>query len=187
MKKLLFFFAILISLTSMAQEKSPMEIFWNNLQAHCGQAYEGNLTKAPENDPLGEKKLIMHMRTCEKEEIKISFFAGEDKSRTWVLRKKGDVLELKHDHRHKDGTEDEVTQYGGTSTNTGLPHLQFFPADAHTAKLLPEAASNVWWITLDEETYTYNLRRLGTDRVFSVSFDLTHTIPTPPAPWGGEE
>jgi hypothetical protein len=42
----------------------------------------------------------------------------------------------------------------------------------------------VWWITVDETSFTYNLRRLGSATLFSVKFDLTQPIDTPPAPWG---
>ena len=91
---------------------------------------------------------------------------------------------LKHDHRHEDGSEDEITQYGGIASNHGLSNLQTFPADEFTAELIPAAASNVWWIEIEDgKTFTYNLRRLGTDRYFSIQFDLTTEIETPPAPW----
>src|SRR5690606_1879688 len=146
-------------------------------------AFEGQVVEALENDDFRGKKLVMHVRSCEKNVIKIPFFVGEDKSRTWVLTKKEGRIELKHDHRHEDGTEDEVTMYGGTASNHGLAELQVFPADQETADLLPLAASNVWWITLDENTFTYNLRRIGTDRYFSVSFDLSKPVATPAAPW----
>ena len=92
-------------------------------------------------------------------------------------------IKLKHDHRHPDGSEEEVTQYGGTSTNTGLSNLQMFPADVETTALLPQAATNVWWITIDENEFSYNLRRLGSDRVFTVVFDLTIEVDSPGAPW----
>jgi hypothetical protein len=94
------------------------------------------------------------------------------------------LIQLKHDHRHADGSEDAVTQYGGKATNTGSASTQFFPSDAFTAGLLPAAVGNVWWISMDETSFTYNLRRLGSASLFSVKFDLTQPIETPPAPWG---
>ena len=186
--KLFFSITILLCVfNSIAQQQDPTIQFWNNLEQHCGKAYEGKVIEAPENDDFRGKKLVMHIRSCEEGLIKIPFFVGEDKSRTWVLTKKEDGLELKHDHRHLDGTEDEVTMYGGTSSNQGLADLQVFPADQQTADLLPLAASNLWWITLTDNTFTYNLRRIGTDRFFSVSFDLTKPIAAPVAPWGWED
>src|SRR5690606_7850917 len=124
---------------------------------------------------------------CERNSIRIPFFVGEDRSRTWALTLEDNRIELKHDHRHEDGSEDEITQYGGTASNSGLASLQVFPADEFTAELLPAAASNVWWIGLDEDRFSYSLKRIGTDRIFTVSFDLKNPIEAPEAPWGWQE
>jgi hypothetical protein len=177
----------LISLSLQAQKDSPAEEFWNNLQSHCGKAYEGILELPREDEAFGGKKLVMHVRYCSDTVIKIPFYVGEDRSRTWILTYKNNRISLQHDHRHQDGTEDEINFYGGTATNTGKADIQFFPADEHTQLMIPAAATNVWWITLDESTFTYNLRRLGTDRVFRVVMDITSAIPAPEAPWGWKE
>jgi hypothetical protein len=92
---------------------------------------------------------------------------------------------LKHDHRHADGSEDEVTQYGGDTSDSGTATQQSFPADQETATLIPAAATNVWTMELEPATrFAYTLRRQGTDRRFRVEFDLTRTVPAPPPPWG---
>lgn len=167
-----------------AQEKAPSQNFWELLSSHCGKSYEGKLV-SPESDPRFAGKLVMHVRSCEDGRLRIPFFVGEDRSRTWVLTMdEQQLIQLKHDHRHADGSEDAVTQYGGKATNTGSASTQFFPADPFTAGLLPAAVGNVWWITVDETSFTYNLRRLGAATLFSVKFDLTKPIDTPSAPWG---
>ncbi|WP_343851513.1 hypothetical protein [Algoriphagus jejuensis] len=154
------------------------------LVSHCGQAFEGELV-SPDSDPRFAGRLVMHVRSCEDGRIRVPFFVGEDRSRTWVLtREENGLIQLKHDHRHEDGSEDTVTQYGGMASNTGSPTVQFFPADQFTADVLPAAVGNVWWITLDETAFTYNLRRLGTPTLFTVKFDLTKPIEVPDAPWG---
>jgi hypothetical protein len=177
-------FIVLANPTFAQQSDQPHEAFWNQLKSLCGNAYTAEVMAAPENDSFRGQVLVMHVRSCTDDVIKVPFFVGDDKSRTWVFSKSGNQLTLKHDHRHEDGSEDEVTQYGGTSPNTGLSNIQFFPADVQTAELIPAAATNVWWIELEEEFFTYNLRRLGTDRYFSIKFDLTQTVETPDAPWG---
>jgi hypothetical protein len=161
--------------------------FWYTLQSLCGKSFEGQL-ELPENDAdFGGKKLVMHVRSCEDNVIRIPFFVGDDKSRTWVLTFEDDRIQLKHDHRHEDGSEDDVNMYGGKTTNSGQATIQTFPADQHTKTIIPAASTNIWWITLDDNQFTYNLRRLGTERVFRVSFDLTKTIETPEAPWGWKD
>jgi hypothetical protein len=191
MKNLLssrFIFSLLLflalSVGSNAQGQGPSQKFWEILSSHCGKSYEGKLV-SPDSDPRFAGKLVMHVRSCEDGRLRIPFFVGEDLSRTWVLTMdEQQLIQLKHDHRHADGSEDAVTQYGGKATNTGSASTQFFPADSFTAGLLPAAVGNVWWITVDDTSFTYNLRRLGSATLFSVKFDLTKPIDTPPAPWG---
>ena len=176
-----------ISTSLYAQKESPAKQFWNTLQSHCGKAYEGVLELPKEDKDFGGKKLTMHVRSCNDSIIKIPFFVGEDKSRTWILKFKNDRISLQHDHRHKDGTEDAINFYGGITTNPGQSGIQIFSADEHTQKMIPAASTNVWWITIDGTKFTYNLRRLGTERVFKVVMDLTTPISTPEAPWGWKD
>lgn len=183
----LVFSLCLIQHSAFSQEKTPSQKFWETLKSHCGKAYEGKLV-SPESDPRFAGRLVMHVRACEEGIIRIPFFVGEDRSRTWVLTMdEAGLIQLKHDHRHEDGSEDQVTQYGGKASNTGSRTTQFFPADQFTANLLPAAVGNVWWITVDETSFTYNLRRLGSPTLFSVRFDLTQSIDIPAAPWGWKD
>lgn len=169
-----------------ATAKNNQQQFWDQLEKICGKSFAGEVVAAPANDTTFKNKLlVMHVRSCNENVIRVPFMVGENRSRTWVFSKENEMLKLKHDHRHSDGTEDSITQYGGITTNTGLSSLQVFPADQFTTQLLPAAATNVWWVELVEGKYfTYNLRRMGTDRWFSVRFDLSKEIETPPAPWG---
>ena len=187
MKRSLTVFGLLGMLFCTAQEKKPSEVFWENLQKHCGKSYEGQLAPHITRDEFVGKKLIMHVKKCSATEIKIPFYVGDDRSRTWVLTNNNGVVTLKHDHRHKDGSHDKITNYGGTSPNFGLKDTQFFPADQETASLIGYASTNVWWVTLDDKTYSYNLQKVGSKNPFNVIFDLTKTVETPLAPWGWKD
>lgn len=186
MKKLLLALFLISSLKAYAQQKSGTQQFWDLLKQHCNKAYEGQVTHGM-TDAFKNGPLIMHVRLCYDNLIKIPFFVGEDKSRTWVLKLENDRILLKHDHRHEDGSEDKVTQYGGLTSNSGTANMQIFPADQQTVDLLPAAAGNVWWITIDKDHFTYNLRRIGTDRLFTVRFDLSKPVTAPSAPWGWKD
>ena len=70
---------------------------------------------------------------------------------------------------------------------SGRANIQVFPADEETAELIPAAATNVWWVTLDKEIFSYNLKRIGSKSNFTVEFDLSKPLDTPEVPWGWEE
>ncbi|WP_313636170.1 hypothetical protein [Empedobacter sp.] len=135
---------VLIGFSSLfAQTEKPSEIFWKNLEKHCGKAYEGKLPEHITRDDFAGKKLTMHVKSCSTNEIKIPFNVGDNYSRTWILTKKDGIITLKHDHRYKNGTSETITFYGGTNTNYGFKDFQMFPADQETATLIDYASTNI--------------------------------------------
>lgn len=169
--------------------ESAADTFWNNLQQHCGKSYIGHITTgAKVGDGFTGEPLVMQVLSCEKDRVRIPFYVGDDRSRTWVITRLADGrIRLKHDHRHADGSEEDVTQYGGAATNHGFAELQMFPADAETAANISYASTNVWWMTLDEKYFSYNLQRVGSDRVFTVVFDLGNAVEVNYRPWGWKD
>ena len=149
--------------TSAASTQAETQrAFFENLKKLCGQQFEGETVFPPDKEhPLAGKRLLMSVETCREKEIRIPFRVGEDKSRTWVLTLTEKGLLFKHDHRHADGTPDKITMYGGLATPGGTPYLQRFPADAETAKLIPEAVTNVWTLQIipEKQQFTYYLER----------------------------
>lgn len=175
--------------SASALASGEQQQFWNALTEICGNAYTGTVTEAPAGDTtFAGRDLIMHVRSCTDDEIRIPFHVGRDRSRTWVISRTDTGLRLKHDHRHEDGSEDVQTQYGGDTTDEGTAQRQEFPADAFTSELIPEASTNVWTVEVAPgQAYVYALRREGTDRRFRIVFDLTQTVAAPPAPWGAQD
>lgn len=169
---------------------TPQDLFWSRIQPLCGRAFAGRLVEgsSPADSIFRRATLLMHVRTCTPTEIRIPFHADADRSRTWVLTRTREGLRLKHDHRHADGTEDAITQYGGDTRDTGSPSRQDFHADAHTAALIPAARTNVWTVEIvPGKQFVYALRRVGTGRRFRVEFDLTRPVAPPPPPWGAAD
>jgi hypothetical protein len=167
--------------TAAAQDE-----FWNELRSMCGKAYAGRLTTGgPTDTDLDTAELRMHVRECSDDTLRIPFHVGVDHSRTWVLARTADGLRLKHDHRHEDGSEDSITQYGGDTRDAGSANRQEFYADSLTAALIPAARTNVWTMeVVPDSMFAYALRREGTDRRVRVEFDLRDTVQAPPPPWG---
>ncbi|HYO11562.1 MAG TPA: hypothetical protein VE685_00015 [Thermoanaerobaculia bacterium] len=179
------FLALLGCRTAPLVEPDP-GAFWTALQQLCGHAFEGRLMEGtePSDSAIGKQRLVMHVRSCSADEVRIPFHVGEDRSRTWVITRTAGGFRLKHDHRHEDGSEDAITQYGGDTREITDPLSLDFHADAFTAQLIPAAASNIWTIAVQpRESFTYALRRETTGRRFRVRFDLTKPVSAPPAPW----
>ena len=168
--------------TSSAEQ----DAFWAALQAHCGNAYRGRVSDAtPYYSSSLAGDAVMHVMDCSEDRIHISFHLGENRSRNWLLTRKGGTIRLKHDHRHEDGTEDRVSQYGGDAPVPGLATRQIFPADAHTASILPDRADNFWFFDfVDDTTLQYGVHWPKHGHSVRFEFDLSTPIEPPPRPWG---
>jgi hypothetical protein len=171
---------------------APADGFMGRIARHCGQAFEGRvITNEPPqpDDAFAGKRLVMHVRSCDPQQIMIPFHVGDDRSRTWVLTRLRDGLRLKHDHRHEDGSDDAVTMYGGDTSSTGSEARQEFPVDAESVAMferegLSASVTNTWAMEVETgKRFLYELSRPG-GRLFQVEFDLTRPVDPPPAPWG---
>lgn len=175
-------------------DPDPQVVFLERLSELCGQAFTGALVSddAADADIAGQP-LVMHVADCAPDRIRIPFHIGEDRSRTWVLTDTGTGILLKHDHRHEDGSEDAVTQYGGETHEPGTTTRQEFPVDEESIALferegLAASVTNIWAIEVDTARFAYELRRPagGDERFFRVEFDLTQPVEPPPPAWGSE-
>ena len=133
---------------------------------------------------------MMHVRGCDApmQRIEIPFHVGDDRSRTWVLKRTPAGLRLKHDHRHQDGSPDAMTMYGGDTRVGGNAARQAFPVDAESIAMfkrggLNASLENTWAMEIHPETFVYELSRPN-GRLFKVEFDLTRPVEPPPVPWG---
>jgi hypothetical protein len=170
----------------------PVDTFLEHIARHCGQAFAGRIVanEPPQpEDPFAGKELVMHVRECSRQELKLPFHVGDDHSRTWVLTRTAGGLRLKHDHRHEDGSEDPVTMYGGDTTAPGTQQRQEFPVDAYSIGMferegLSASVSNTWAMEIEPgERFLYELSR-PSGRLFQVEFDLSNPVAPPPTPWG---
>lgn len=162
----------------------PGDDLWAALAPLCGNAYEGRLVEGtePSDAAIGAERLVMWVRDCGEDEVRIPFHVGADRSRTWILTRTADGVRLKHDHRHEDGVEDEISRYGGDTRGAADGLALDFHADSYTAELLPAAAANVWTVAIDPgRAFAYALRREAEGRRFRVEFDLARPVEPPAA------
>ena len=180
--------ALLAACASTAETRSPQTAFLANLKALCGQAFEGKVVSTDKADAtMAKERLVMHVRDCSDEGVRVPFHVGDNRSRTWVITRTATGLRLKHDHRHEDGSEDKVTQYGGDTANEGTAQRQEFPVDAYSIAMferenLKVSVTNIWAMEITPTRFAYELRRAN--RFFRVEFDTTRAIAAPPPPWG---
>src|SRR5687768_16177342 len=149
------------AMTSPTVEVEPADAFMSNLRTLCGKAYAGRvLIDTPPssgNNAFAGKTLVMHVRDCDADTIRIPFHVGADRSRTWVITRTATGLRLKHDHRHADGSEDAVTQYGGDTTTAGSATRQAFPVNAESIAMfgrerLAASINNTWALEIEPGT-----------------------------------
>lgn len=203
--------AVLLLLSACATSAvptDPQDRFWANLSSYCGKAYAGQMVTADAADAdLAGSAMVMAVRDCSDTRIAVPFHVQNpdgtwDRSRTWLItRTAAGGLRLKHDHRHKDGSPDAVTLYGGDTVGRGSAGVQTFPVDAESIAMFTRtgpsvSVTNVWSVEVDPAgapgaTYAYQLRRTvaggaPAERHFRVEFDLTRPIPLPPPAWGWE-
>lgn len=172
-----------------AEAPSPQDEFFSRLTELCGRAFAGRVVSTDAADAqFASQPLVMHVRECSDDEVRVPFHVGDNRSRTWVITRTPAGLRLKHDHRHEDGSEDTLTQYGGDTTSEGTVERQEFPADDFSKTLftqnsIPQSVANIWAVEVHPgDTFAYELRR--PNRHFRVEFDLSAPVAAPPPPWG---
>ncbi|MWV26636.1 hypothetical protein [Aurantiacibacter rhizosphaerae] len=186
---------------------ASQEAFWDNLSSHCGNTYRGALASSDERDAdFAGLAMLAHWAECSDTRIAIAFHVESgmantmddpiwDRSRTWVVTRTADGLRLKHDHRHEDGSEDVVTQYGGDTLSTGTARVQDFPVDAYSRLMferegLDVSLTNVWRMEVTPADapgamFAYQLtRRNDPTRLFRVEFDAGNPVDESPGAWG---
>ena len=169
---------------------SPSAEYFERLTQLCdGQAYAGRLVSNDEADAdFQGVEMTIGPATCRGLEVRVPFRVGEDRSRTWEITRTVDGIRLKHDHRHRDGTEDVLTQYGGDSDGIITVARHDFPADQETKDLfvregIEVSTQNTWSVEIEPgEMFAYQMSR--PNRLFRVEFDLSEPTTLPPPPWG---
>jgi len=163
---------------------------WDVLSANCGKAFAGKIIKDTDpSDTWTNARIVMHIRDCSENKIKVPLHVSENRSRIWIITKMpAGKMRLKHDHRHSDGTSDDVTMYGGTSAGgvDGSATITF-PVDAESIASfkkngLDASVSNSWHLSVGAHVFHYKLTR-PSGREFEVAFDLGKPVELPPKAW----
>lgn len=154
------------------------QAFLNNIAALCGQTFAGGETFIAEGrESWAQKQFIMHVTVCEDDHVYVPFHLDDDHSRTWMFLVEDGRLRFRHDHRHEDGTPEDVTMYGGYADGEGSAFMQNFPADEYTCDMLPTSCNAEWRVIISEDlsTFTYQLLNFG-ELLFEGAFDISNPV-----------
>lgn len=176
---------IIISCGNPAQQQTPVvqksdqDIFFERFRDLEGKKFIGTQVFIREDmESWADRELIMHVREFHHDVVYLPFRVGDNTSRTWTLYRENDGrLRLRHDHRHDDGTPENLTLYGGYTSHGSNKFMQIFPADEYTCNLLPRICDNEWSMLFSEDltTFSYILRKAG-DLIIRIDFDLTNPL-----------
>lgn len=152
----------------------PQDQFFAAVSSHCGHSLYGRLVSNDTRDAaLIGKAIVGRFALCTASEVRINIAVGDDTSRTWVISRTPGGLRLKHLHLHKDGTEEEVSRYGGDATRPGTAQRQEFPPDAFSKDLFarrerPWDTTKAFWAVeaRPSEFYAHELRDPAIGRFF---------------------
>ncbi len=163
----------------VSQSHEVYKAFLANVRELCGNTYLGEPVYPlddPEH-PFYNQPILLSFSVCEEYRVFMPLQVGDNTSRAWQLTLTEEGLLLKHDHRHEDGTPEDLSMYGGFATDEGTALSQFFPADDETAEMLPEASTNVWNMVIhpDEGIFEYILHRHGNLRFHAV-IDISEPV-----------
>jgi hypothetical protein len=153
-------------------------VFLDNIRSLCGKSFRGRESySAPGRESWAGKDFVIHVTVCEDDRVHIPFHLDDDRSRTWMFLAEEKGLRFRHDHRHEDGTPEDLTLYGGYGDGTGTGFMQKFPADDYTIELLEDVLGREWRVILSDDmtTFTYELHYSG-NLMFSAQFDLTEPV-----------
>jgi hypothetical protein len=171
--------AVLSVAPTARQAPAPQQAFWAQLQALCGSAAEGVLRQAPPGDTQIDPnaRLVVHFWECGDTELRFPLHVDANRSRTWVFIRHADRLELRHDHRNEDGSEQSSTWYGAETAAAGTANRQEFVTES-------DGVVRGWRVEIDPgRQFTYGTIRDG-DWRHHLEFDLTMPVEVPPLPWG---
>jgi hypothetical protein len=156
----------------LSEEEAAFLKQFNNLY---GKSFSGKqVFMAEGRESWAHLDFTMHVSKYSEGVVHVPFHLNGDTSRTWMFLAEEEGLRFRHDHRHPDGTPEEVTLYGGYADGLGTAYRQSFPADEYTCRMLPNSCHAVWVAAFSEDltTFSYMLYNHG-ELLFQADFDLT--------------
>ena len=179
-------------------EGAGLVAWFDQVHNLCGEAFVGKVTtdEPGGDDSWSTHRLVMHVRECEENRLAIPLHVGDDRSRTWVLRRTGRGASLlKHDQpSRRDGGEDafDALRRGWERPPRGVGALDFPGPTRRRRPLFVREGLDVsvdkrvgrWRSSPGKNASPYILRRPGRTLSRSI-FDLSAPVDAPALRLGG--
>lgn len=158
---------------------SHSESFLENFHHFCKKEFKGSIVYPAGNDAPFKGQLIkVKVIHISPNEIQLPITIGNKIYRILHLKKDANGVWLQHENKKPDGTQAEISLYGGKAINSDKPFLMVFQADAYTKALLGSERNSSWLLAFsnDKQILTYIAQSDGFLDL-QLDFDLTTPVP----------
>ena len=156
----------------------PTKSFYDKLQGYCGRQLPGVvLYPTGKEAPFQGLEITMMVEACSTKEIRMPIQVGPKIYRTLILGQDKNGYTLRHENKRADGTQAEISMYGGQTNGTNDSYLLLFPADGYSRQLLGAELNYAWSLAFnsDKSTLSYMIENDG-KLTLQIDFDLTHPV-----------
>ena len=159
-------------------QKSPELSFYNNLQALCKNKYAGSIVyPAGKEAPFQGKKIWIELASCSAKELRIPINIGDKVYRTLILGRNENSVFLQHENKRPDGSQAEISLYGGRAVTLTSPSLLVFPADSYSKQILGAERNCIWTLSISSDKSTLSYIAESDGRLdLQIDFNLTATL-----------
>lgn len=152
--------------------------FFDNLQGLCKKKFAGYIVyPAGKEAPFQGKKIWIEVASCSAKEIRIPINIGEKIYRTLILGRNESGVYLQHENKRPDGSQAEISLYGGKALSHQSPFLLVFPADSYSKQLLGSERNSSWSLSISSDKSTLSYIAESDGRLdIQIDFNLSTTL-----------
>jgi hypothetical protein len=152
--------------------------FYQQLKMHCGQKLTGVvLYPSGKEAPFQGMPIWLELVACSDKEIRMPIYINQKIYRTLVLSQDKTHYTLRHENKRPDGTQAEISMYGGQTTGKTDNYLLLFPADGYSRQLLGAELNYAWSLGFnsDKSTLSYMIENDG-KLTLQIDFDFNQPV-----------
>jgi hypothetical protein len=129
--------------------------FYKQLRLLCGKRINGMvLYPAGAEAPFRGLEIRLEIAQCSDREIRMPIYIDNKVYRTLIVGQDQTGYTLRHENKRPNGTQADISMYGGHTTDAGTGYLLIFPADGYTKQLMGPELNYVWSLAFNSERTT---------------------------------